>query len=147
MIIYLFLLILVCGQKEQLDRQLNDILIDHQLMGLSVEITRSGQTIYKGNFGLRDDDRQLAIDNNTVFRMASMSKSITAAGIMLLNMSLTEDVSKFVGFSLKNPNFMDRPITLEMLLSHQSSLIDCLVLDSFINDTDRAKSGADIPNL
>lgn len=94
-------------------------------MGLSVEITRFGQTIYKGNFGLRNYDRQLPIDNNTVFRMASMSKSITAAGIMLLNISLTEDVSKFVGFSLKNPNFVDMPITLEMLLSHQSSLIDC----------------------
>lgn len=125
MIISLFLLILVCSQKERLDRQLNDILIDHQLMGLSVEITRFGQTIYKGNFGLRNYDRQLPIDNNTVFRMASMSKSITASGIMLLNISLTEDVSKFVGFSLKNPNFVDRPITLEMLLSHQSSLIDC----------------------
>lgn len=107
MISYLFLLILVCGQKEQLDKQLRNLLTDHQLMGLSVEITQSGQTVYKNNFGLRDYDRQLNIDNNTVFRMASLSKSITAAGIMLLNVSLTEDVSKYVGFELTNWNYPD----------------------------------------
>ena len=37
---------------------------------------------------------------------------------------LDEDVSKYLGFELKNPNCPDINITLRMLLSHRSSLFD-----------------------
>jgi len=59
-------------------------------------------------------------------RVASISKLGTAIGVMKLveagKLDLTSDVSKWLGWSLRNPSFPDRPITLGMLLSHTSSV-------------------------
>ncbi|GAO40007.1 putative hydrolase [Sphingomonas changbaiensis NBRC 104936] len=61
-------------------------------------------------------------------RVASISKLITALGVMRLveagTLDLDSDVSRWLGWSLHNPNFPDRPITLRLLLSHRSSLKD-----------------------
>lgn len=127
------------------------MLDQRKLMGMSVEITRAGVTIYKGNFGLRDYDRKLPVENSTLFRMASLSKSITAAGLMLLyekgKFQFTDDISKHLGFKAVNPNFPDVPITIEMILSHQSSLLECSAYNSFLVDSYNAATGSQVPPL
>jgi CubicO group peptidase (beta-lactamase class C family) len=59
-------------------------------------------------------------------RVASVSKMITAIGVMQLvdqgKLDLDSDVSRWLGWQLRNPSFPDRPITLSMLLSHTSSV-------------------------
>ena len=59
-------------------------------------------------------------------RVASVSKMVTAIGVMRLvdegKLDLESDVSRWLGWSLRNPNFPDRPITLSMLLSHTASI-------------------------
>jgi CubicO group peptidase (beta-lactamase class C family) len=59
-------------------------------------------------------------------RVASVSKMVASIGVMKLieegKLDLTSDVSSWLGWSLRNPNFPDRPITLGMLLSHTSSV-------------------------
>ena len=61
-------------------------------------------------------------------RIASVSKLVTALGVMRLvdagKLDLDRDVSDYLGWSLRNPAFPARPITLRLLLSHQSSLTD-----------------------
>lgn len=61
-------------------------------------------------------------------RIASVSKLVTALGVMRLveagTLDLDRDVSVWLGWNLRNPAFPDVPITLRMLLSHQSSLTD-----------------------
>lgn len=61
-------------------------------------------------------------------RIASISKLVTALGVMRLvdagKLDLDRDVSDYLGFRLRNPAFPDKPITLRLLLSHQSSLLD-----------------------
>lgn len=61
-------------------------------------------------------------------RIASISKLITAIGVMRLveagTLDLDSDVSRWLGWRLRNPAFPDRPITLRLLLSHRSSLKD-----------------------
>lgn len=61
-------------------------------------------------------------------RVASISKLITALGVMRLvesgTLDLDSDVSRWLGWRLRNPGFPDRPITLRLLLSHRSSLTD-----------------------
>jgi CubicO group peptidase (beta-lactamase class C family) len=59
-------------------------------------------------------------------RVASVSKMVTAIGVMKLveqgRLDLNSDVSPWLGWTLRNPDFPDRPITLSMLLSHTSSI-------------------------
>ncbi|MGB7653915.1 MAG: serine hydrolase domain-containing protein [Novosphingobium sp.] len=61
-------------------------------------------------------------------RIASISKLVTALGVMRLvdagQLDLGRDVSDYLGYRLRNPAFPDRPITLRLLMSHQSSLLD-----------------------
>ena len=61
-------------------------------------------------------------------RIASVSKLVTALGVMRLvdsgKLDLDRDVSDYLGYPLRNPAFPARKITLRLLLSHQSSLLD-----------------------
>jgi CubicO group peptidase (beta-lactamase class C family) len=61
-------------------------------------------------------------------RVASVSKIATALVVMRLveqgKLDLDADVSAALGWSLRNPAFPDRPITLRMLLSHTGSVQD-----------------------
>jgi CubicO group peptidase (beta-lactamase class C family) len=59
-------------------------------------------------------------------RVASVSKLVVAVGVMKLveqgKLDLAGDVSRWLGWPLRNPSFPERPITLGMLLSHTSSV-------------------------
>ena len=61
-------------------------------------------------------------------RMASISKLVTAIGVMRLveagTLDLDADVGELLGWPLRNPAYPDTPITLRLLLSHRSSLTD-----------------------
>ena len=73
-------------------------------------------------------ERNRAIDMDSKFRAASISKPVTALGAMILVdeglLDLDSDLSGYLGFVLRNPAFPDTAITAAMLLSHTSSLRD-----------------------
>lgn len=78
--------------------------------------------------GLADRSTGRVVTADDPVRIASISKLVTTLGVMRLvdqgKLDLDRDVSDYLGWSLRNPAFPDRPITLAMLLSHRSSLID-----------------------
>lgn len=78
--------------------------------------------------GLADRSTGRAVTANDPVRIASISKLVTTLGVMRLvdqgRLDLDRDVSDYLGWRLRNPAYPDRPITLAMLLSHRSSLVD-----------------------
>ncbi len=78
--------------------------------------------------GVADIATARAVTADDPVRVASISKLVVAIGVLRLveqkKLDLDADVSTLLGWSLRNPAFPDRPITLRLLLSHQSSLID-----------------------
>lgn len=74
----------------------------------------------------RTGNRRLTVDDPV--RIASISKLVVALGVMRLveegRVNLDEDVSRRLGWQVRNPAFPQTPITLRLLLSHQSSLKD-----------------------
>ena len=60
------------------------------------------------------------------YRTASISKLFTSIAIWQLEekglLNVTDEASKYLNFTLKNPYFPNIPITIEMLLSHTSSI-------------------------
>ena len=121
-------------QAAALTRQLQAIVDDPALPlpSLSVVAIRGGEIVYRQQLG----HKRLAtatsparpVDANTLFRIASISKLATALGAMKLveqgRLSLDADIGEVLGYRLRNPHFPEHPITLRMLLTHQSSLRD-----------------------
>jgi CubicO group peptidase (beta-lactamase class C family) len=61
-------------------------------------------------------------------RVASISKFVTAVGVMRLveagTLDLDRDVSLYLGYWVRNPNFPKATVTLRHLLTHTSTLTD-----------------------
>jgi len=121
-------------QATALTRQLQAIVNDPvmPLAGLSVVAVRHGEIVYSQQLGSKRVASAASpaqpVDANTMFRIASISKFVTTLGTMKMveqgRLSLDADISDYLGYRVRNPNFPDRPITLRMLLTHTSSLRD-----------------------
>jgi CubicO group peptidase (beta-lactamase class C family) len=78
--------------------------------------------------GLADKATGRRVTAGDPVRIASISKLVTAIGVMRLveagQLDLDADVGELLGFPLRNPAFPDTPITLRLLMSHRSSLTD-----------------------
>ena len=97
-------------------------------VGLAVAVVKDGEIVYHHEFGVMNLETQEPVKENTLFRIASISKSFSATSIMQLKekglVTLDTDVSELAGFRIRNPQYPERVITLAMLLSHTSSLND-----------------------
>ena len=94
---------------------------------VGIAFDRSGEV---GAFadGIADPQSGRAVSPDDPARIASISKTVVAIGVMKLveagELDLDSDVSRWLGWSLRNPAFPERPITLRQLLSHTSSIRD-----------------------
>lgn len=92
-----------------------------------IAFDRAGETsVVVNGYADRASGRRLTADDPV--RVASVSKLVVAIGVMRLveagTLDLDADVSRYLGWRLRNPAFPDTPITLRQLLSHTSSLTD-----------------------
>ena len=96
---------------------------DKQIPGAVILVARQGKVILLEAYGFRDQEHRLPMQTNSLFRMASNSKAVTAAGIMLLVEDGKLDLDQPVGTYLpafKNQRW--RSITPRHLLTHTSGL-------------------------
>ncbi|MBA3577927.1 MAG: beta-lactamase family protein [Sphingomonas sp.] len=94
---------------------------------VSVAFDRSGEVAAFAN-GIADPQSGRKVTPDDPVRIASISKTLVAIGVMKLveagKLDLDADVSLWLGWTLRNPAFPDRPISLRQLLSHTSSIRD-----------------------
>ncbi|KYK20315.1 hypothetical protein AYK24_03915 [Thermoplasmatales archaeon SG8-52-4] len=93
-------------------------------------IIKNNSTVWSNAYGYSDYYKKKETTIDTVYPIASITKSITATAIMQINESgligLDDNVSKYLGFDLKNPNYPEVNITFRMLLAHDSSITDAI---------------------
>jgi len=115
-------------QNEKAEADIKTIIQQHNIIGVSVAVVKKGKIIYTHSFGLKNVESNEPLSDKDIFRIASISKSFSATSIMQLaeagKLSLSDDFSKLVGFTVRNPKYPDIPITLKMVLSHTSSIND-----------------------
>lgn len=113
--------------------------LDNNLTGMAVLVNCNGQTLAQYYYGHSDIARGIKTDVGTHFRIASISKTVTATALMLLyqdgKFDLDDDISQYLGYSVRNPNFPNKIITFRMLLSHTSGLNDGSGYSGFLSDT------------
>jgi CubicO group peptidase (beta-lactamase class C family) len=90
--------------------------------GAGIILLRNGQILYRGGVGLANLEHQIPIDADMPFRLASLTKPLTATAILLLEeqgqLKLTDPITRFL------PDFPTgkTPITLEHLVTHTSGI-------------------------
>ena len=120
---------------RKLDAALADMIggYGEKVPGLAVIVYKNGKEVYRNMMGNRflsprNKNWNLPVTSDSRFRVASISKVFTATGYIQLveegKINLDEDVSRYLGFTLRNPSYPNKVITSRMLLSHTSSIRD-----------------------
>ena len=136
LLIFVLLLSSINSFAQELENQFNIISDNNDMMGGSLVVFCEDGIIENLAIGKSDFQRDLDVTEDTKYRIASVSKTITAIAVMQLVeqdlLDLDEDLSRILDYTVQNPNHPDSPITTRMLLSHTSSIIDGSTYGSFI---------------
>ena len=122
---------LTAEQLAKIEKDLTAIARDHEVVSMQVAFVVGDEVVYSNSVGLKDLASKEPASITDLYRIASVSKSFSGVSTMQLveagKLSLDDDVSDIVGFRVRNPKFPEVPITVRMLLSHTSSVVDSKV--------------------
>ena len=100
----------------------------YHIPGLSISIVKGGNIVWENHFGYANVNEDRLIDENTMFILSSVSKTITASALMHLFQQdlfmLDDTIDDYLPFNIKHPEYLEVPITFKMLLSHTSGIKD-----------------------
>lgn len=98
------------------------------LPGLAVGVARHGQVLFTKGYGFADIAGRRPVTTDSMFHIASVTKTVTATGIMLLVedglVALDDPVERYLDFRVTNPAAPQDAITVRQLLMHTSSISD-----------------------
>ena len=108
---------------KRVDQAMRDEMAEQELVGLAVGIIQDGQIAYLKGYGLADREQRVPVTRQTMFRWASISKSITAVAAMQLwersELDFEREARRYV------PEFPDKGATIRVrhLLCHQGGIV------------------------
>jgi CubicO group peptidase (beta-lactamase class C family) len=115
--------------ESDLQDDLETVLADEHLTGVSWMLIGESGEVSLGAAGLRDNPSQLEFTSDTRFHVGSVTKSLLATGILRLategKIELDAPVTRYLpNLSFNNPRNGDVDITVRHLLDHTSGLND-----------------------
>jgi CubicO group peptidase (beta-lactamase class C family) len=100
----------VSTRLKRLSDRLNEGVRNNELPGAVVLIARNGKLAMFDSFGFRDKDAKVPMTNDTIFRIASMTKPIVSVAAMLLveegRITLADPVARYI------PAFADTKVSV-----------------------------------
>lgn len=114
------------GDTAAVNAAVDRLFKQSRTVGASLVIMRNGAVLFRRDYGMRNLHQKLPVDENTYFRVSSVTKMVSAIAILqqveagLLD--LDEDISEYFGYQIANPYFRRIPLTLRQLMSHTSSV-------------------------
>ncbi|MCX6134478.1 MAG: serine hydrolase [Ignavibacteriales bacterium] len=108
------------------DAYVQKALQDWGCPGLAIAIVKNDSVVFAKGYGVRQIGGTAAVDEKTIFGIASCSKAFTSASVAILadekKIRWDDPVTKYLdGFQLYDP-YVTREITVRDLLSHRSGL-------------------------
>ena len=112
--------------KDSLDKYIVREMAAQQLPGLSIAVVKDGKVIVSKGYGVTEIGKTQAVNDSTLFQIASCSKAFTATSLALLaqqkKLSLDDSVQKFIpDFHLYN-SLASSQVTVRDLLCHRIGL-------------------------
>ena len=100
---------------QNLENAFINIATSNDMMGGSLVVFCENGIVENIAIGKSDNTRNINMTTSTKYRIASISKTITAIAVMQLVeqnlLDLDEDISTILGFSVQNPNHPSAAIT------------------------------------
>ncbi len=122
----------------RLDEYLDACVEEGKIPGAVLQITHDGRTVYHRAVGFRDREAKAPMQTDTIFRIASMSKAVVSAAVMMLQERgaliatqpvgdhLPEYAATRVAVAGDNGGYeivdASRPITIRDLLTHTAGI-------------------------
>ena len=98
------------------------------LPSLGLSMVHGQDLTWSWGRGFANFEDGVKADGDTVYMLASVSKTVTCAAVMQLweagSLDLDADVNRYLPFEVRNPSFPHHRITTRMLLTHTSSIRD-----------------------
>lgn len=112
---------------EQIDKHIIHTMNDHSLIGVGVGIVHSGETVYAKGFGLANTEQNRPVTPDTVFRIASITKTFTAIGLMQLweqgKFDLDHPINDYLEWYRVQHTFSSAPaVQFRHMLTHTSGI-------------------------
>jgi len=127
------------------------------LSGMAVGVVQDGRLVYGKGFGLADSRNNRQVTMDTVFRIASISKTFTAIGVMQLweqgKFQLDDPVNEYLkGYKVLHPDPQAPPVTFRHMLTHTSGIgeapnLKVLFMEEVLGKGDRIMAGEPVPTL
>ncbi|PGM53738.1 serine hydrolase domain-containing protein [Bacillus sp. AFS053548] len=113
-------------KNKIVSKEIQLIMDKFNIVGCQAAAVLKDKLIWSDAYGYRNLETKELVTENTMFRIASISKLFTATAIMQLVerklIDLNQDISHYLGFKIRNPKFPNSSITLKQILTHTSSL-------------------------
>ena len=124
---------------EPLREKVEEDLTTFGAPGAAVAISLNGEVIFSEGFGYKDPDNSEPMEHDTLLRIGSVTKMLTAAGVLrqvdLGQMALAEPLSTYIpDLEFQKSPGITNDIQLHHLLSHQAGLADYTPIDGGAED-------------
>lgn len=129
--VFLFTAFSISVYADKIDDRVQAIMTERHIPGAAIAVIKSGRVVRVKGYGVASLEFNVPVTIETVFEIGSVSKQMTAAGIMLLvqegKVNLDERILKYL------PNTPDawKDVTVRHLLTHTSGVKSYTSLDGF----------------
>ncbi len=117
--------------KKEIEDFIADWMTENKVPGMSISIVKGDEKIYTRGFGARDLKQNVPATPDTLYGMASVTKSFTALGILKLvergELNLDDDITEYVLTE------WDNDVKIYNLLTHSSGMPSLGVSEALID--------------
>ena len=111
---------------DNFDQAIINYMNNSHMPSMALAIIKNNSMVWSKGYGYADIKNKKEATNKTVYMLASISKTFAATAIMQLwekgLLNLDDDINVYLPFNIRNPNYLDVPITFRMILAHRSSI-------------------------
>lgn len=110
-----------------LEKRIIELMKDYDIPGVNIVLIRDGEIAWSNAYGFADVEQGRKMTVDTICRVQSISKSVTAWGVMKLveqgKVSLDDSVKQYIkNWDFPESDFSEENITIRQLLSHNAGM-------------------------
>lgn len=135
-------------------KKVNSYVESGELAGMSIMVIKEGKLVQRDNFGYANIEKQIPLEDNTIFRIYSMTKPVTAVALMTLydegKFDLDDKVSQYIPefehmmvYNSEASHFLEfqeQEMSIRNLLTHTSGIPYGWSPNSFVDSCYRANN-------